>query len=260
MSRTTPSQPRGDRPQQLVAGAVAERVVDALEVVEVDEQRRDRRLAATRARQHLLDAVEDQRAVGQARQRVVGGQERELVLAASELLVGALALCLEGLAHPHERDVEAALQHAQSPARAPRRERPSCAAVSRSTSSAASRQRRQRLVTSFSGAARWAASWPKIRHDSWPDLARDLRALAGHPAGDRDRGDRADPREAVFDDLVEHLARLRGAAMHPRDHIVGARVQRFAEAAQLLAISSRARDSSRAPAPDGGARRDPPFD
>ena len=36
-----------DRLQQLVADAVPERVVDALEVVEVDEQRRDRRLAAS---------------------------------------------------------------------------------------------------------------------------------------------------------------------------------------------------------------------
>ncbi len=45
---------------------------------------------------------------------------------------------------------------------------PECRRVSCTTSSAASRQRRQRLVTSFSGAARWAASWPKIRHDSRP--------------------------------------------------------------------------------------------
>ncbi len=93
-------EPRGDRLQQLVAGAVAERVVDALEVVEVDEQRRHRRLAATRAGEHLLDAVEDQRAVRQAGQRVVGGQERELLLAPRELLVGPLALGLEALAHP----------------------------------------------------------------------------------------------------------------------------------------------------------------
>ena len=34
-------QPRGQEPHQLVAGAVAERVVDELEVVEVDVQQRD---------------------------------------------------------------------------------------------------------------------------------------------------------------------------------------------------------------------------
>lgn len=36
------------------------------------------------------------------------------------------------------------------------------------TSHAASHQRRQRLVTSLSGADRWAASWAKICQDSWP--------------------------------------------------------------------------------------------
>ena len=70
----------------------------ALEVVEVDEQRGDGRLAARRAREHLLDAVEDQRAVRQAGERVVRGEERELLLAARELLVGAFARLLEGLA------------------------------------------------------------------------------------------------------------------------------------------------------------------
>ena len=45
---------------------------------------------------------------------------------------------------------------------------PSSAALSPSTSAAQSRQRRQRLVTSFSGASRWEASWAKIRQDSWP--------------------------------------------------------------------------------------------
>ena len=93
-------QPRRDGPQQLVADVVPERVVDALEVVEVDEQRRHRRLAARRAREHLLDAVEDQRPVRQSRQRVVRRQERELLLAARELLVGSLAL---GSKHSHTR-------------------------------------------------------------------------------------------------------------------------------------------------------------
>jgi hypothetical protein len=74
-------QSRGDRAQQFVADAVAERVVDALEVVEVDEQRRHGRLVAARAREHLLDAIEDQRPVRQSSQRVVGGQERKLLLA-----------------------------------------------------------------------------------------------------------------------------------------------------------------------------------
>ena len=112
-SRTTPSEPRGDRAQQFIADAVPERVVDRLEVVEVDEQRRDRCLAAARAREHLLDAVEDQRPVREPGQRIVGRQERELLLAPRELFVGPPALDLEALAHPHEAELEAQLQDVQ---------------------------------------------------------------------------------------------------------------------------------------------------
>ena len=54
--------PTGDGAQQLVAGAVAEAVVDPLEVVEVDEQHRH--LGAPPA-QRVLETVEEQRAVGQ---------------------------------------------------------------------------------------------------------------------------------------------------------------------------------------------------
>ncbi len=52
---------------------------------------------------------------GQPGQRIVGRKEGELLLAAGELLMGVLALGLEGLAHPYERDVKAALQHAKRP-------------------------------------------------------------------------------------------------------------------------------------------------
>ena len=45
-----PAQAPGDPPQQPVAGAVAEGVVDELEVVEVDEQQRDRAAGARAAR------------------------------------------------------------------------------------------------------------------------------------------------------------------------------------------------------------------
>ena len=63
-------------------------------------------LAARAAREHLLHAVEDQRPVRQARERVVGRQEPELLLAARELFVGSLALGVEALGHPHEAELE----------------------------------------------------------------------------------------------------------------------------------------------------------
>ena len=60
-----------DRLQQLVAGFVAERVVDVLELVEIDEQHGAGVAVAAAARQQLLDAVADQRPVGQPGQAVM---------------------------------------------------------------------------------------------------------------------------------------------------------------------------------------------
>jgi hypothetical protein len=85
-------QSRRDRLQEFVARGMAERVVDRLEVIEVDEQGGERRLLATRAQHQLLDAIEDQRPIRQPGERVVGRQKRELALAALELLIRALAL------------------------------------------------------------------------------------------------------------------------------------------------------------------------
>ena len=72
-----------------------------------------------------------------------------------------------------------------------------------------------------------------------PDLARHRGALAGHPAGDGDRGDRADAHEALFDDRVERATRVRRAAQDARDDIVGARAERLTEPAQLDSVDLR---------------------
>ena len=61
----------GDADEQLVAGSVAQRVVDGLEVVEVDERDGHDLVVPRGALQRLLDAVEEQRAVREAGQRVV---------------------------------------------------------------------------------------------------------------------------------------------------------------------------------------------
>ena len=72
-------QPRGNGDEQPVAGLVAEGVVDVLEVVEVDEQRRPCRPVALAAGEELLDAVHDQRPVRQVGQRVVQRLMAQLV-------------------------------------------------------------------------------------------------------------------------------------------------------------------------------------
>ena len=78
--RRARAQPRGDRHEQAVAGGVAEAVVDGLEVVEVDEQHRQRPAEAAACAQRVLDAVEEQGAVGEAGQRVVERLVAQLVL------------------------------------------------------------------------------------------------------------------------------------------------------------------------------------
>ena len=59
---------------------MAERVVDELEVVEVDEEHADEPIGAPLAGQRVLDAVVEQRAVGELGQRVVEGAVAELLL------------------------------------------------------------------------------------------------------------------------------------------------------------------------------------
>ena len=86
--RTVGLQAQRDLLQQLVAAGVAERVVDQLEVVEVDEQHRERRVAALRLHDHLREAVGEQRAVGQPGQRVELRQVGEPALAVDALQRG----------------------------------------------------------------------------------------------------------------------------------------------------------------------------
>ena len=59
---------------------MAEGVVDRLEVVEVHEQHGDGLLVARLALQRVLDAVPEQRAVGETGDRVVEGLMCELLL------------------------------------------------------------------------------------------------------------------------------------------------------------------------------------
>ena len=75
-------QASGDRLQQLVADRVPERVVDRLEVVEIQEE--DRVVAPARGQQ-LAEPIEEERAVGQAGQRVVEGLVLEAALELAQL-------------------------------------------------------------------------------------------------------------------------------------------------------------------------------
>ena len=75
-------QARADADEHLVAGAVAEAVVELAEAVEVDEQHRRVALLAARAIERLLEAVLEQRPVREARQRVLQPEPRDLLVGA----------------------------------------------------------------------------------------------------------------------------------------------------------------------------------
>ena len=64
----------GHRAQQLVAARMAERVVDLLELIEVDEQQRRQLLGVALARQQPSDLVAEIDAVGQRGEFVVARQ------------------------------------------------------------------------------------------------------------------------------------------------------------------------------------------
>ena len=70
----------GDRHEQVIAGGVAEAVVDRLEVVHVEEEHGDPARLAHPAGKRVLDAIREQRTVGKARERVVEGAVGELIL------------------------------------------------------------------------------------------------------------------------------------------------------------------------------------
>ena len=76
------AQPARHLQQQLVAGGVAERVVDGLEVIDVDEHHRHGAAVALGAREAVAQPIGEQLAVRQVREDVVVGVELDLFLGA----------------------------------------------------------------------------------------------------------------------------------------------------------------------------------
>ena len=74
------AQALGDADQDGVALAVPQAVVDRLEVVEIDEEDRQRPRIALVERQGVVQPIDEERAVGKAGQRVMEGLVAELVL------------------------------------------------------------------------------------------------------------------------------------------------------------------------------------
>ena len=71
LAAATGREPLSHLGEQVVAALVAERVVDELEAVDVEHEHGDRAAVASGERERVVDAVDEQRAVRQAGQRVV---------------------------------------------------------------------------------------------------------------------------------------------------------------------------------------------
>ena len=195
----------------------------------------DRRFADPRPHQHLLDAVTDQGPVRQPGQRVVRGQEGKLLLASAQLLVRALALALEGLTHPHQGHLEAALEHQQRIGKGRCRQLQLNGALAHHQSrGVAPAQAALRHLVEGSGALR--RQLPEDLPGILADLARDVFALARHPARHGDRRDCPHLREAVLHHGVELPPRHRRQLDHLLDDVRGPLVQPLTEPPKLLCL------------------------
>ena len=106
-------QPRSDLLQQRIAAVVAERVVDVLEAIEVEQKDAKHRLVAARAEQRLPQTVAEQRAVGQSGQRIV--QRLVLQRVGVRLALGDVAHCRdEEATRPDLRRVDQELEWKQA--------------------------------------------------------------------------------------------------------------------------------------------------
>ena len=85
-------QAAGDRHQHLVAGGVSQRLVDALEAVDVEAGDHGRGAAAAPVVDAGADRAQQRLAVGQAGEGVVGQQELDLVGGAGQLRAGRVVL------------------------------------------------------------------------------------------------------------------------------------------------------------------------
>ena len=83
------AQPLGDVEDELVADVMAERVVDVLEVIEVDVEHRRRRAAGAHIVDHGFEPLAEIDAVGQAADRIVQRQMAQLRFAGPDLLGAA---------------------------------------------------------------------------------------------------------------------------------------------------------------------------
>ena len=161
-------QSAGDLDEQIVAGVVAEPVVDAFEAVEVEEQQRERGGMAARASDRDVEPVEQEHAVRQAGKRIVERLVRE---------AGRGALALDRVAdRPVERiGVGGRLDQVVLGAVVDRAQGGVCSSVSASTTTGTS----GRSTGLRRGCRRVVVAGRKVEHDAVDVCSRSARRTRG---------------------------------------------------------------------------------
>ena len=243
--------PGRDDAQQLVADRMAEGVVDALEAVEVDEHRGRLGAGVARVGEHLLGAIHDQRAVGEAGERVVQRLVAELAGLLLDHPQRAGAAAGQHL-HEHEgeqaeREPDARARAAPGPRgrRAPRARRAVTVTVQRPSAStemrlvsalpaARSRSARPTVAACVSESVRNAAPAPVGTRYSGSRRAR-ARASRRRPSGGRPTTRRIG--SASNRPMIQPVAPARRAFERARD--AAAAVDRRDDLEHLVAVAGR---------------------
>ena len=249
---------RGHLLEEPVAGVMAEPVVDLLEPVQVDEQHAHRQAGALRPREGLVEAIAEQRAVGEIREPVVERLPGQLLLEPDAL--GDVARVQHDAAEragpragrsrgprggATRRSGWSARKIISLAARRPRRSRAGCRArpgrrswMKPSPSSSCSRSAEHRLHR-LAGVA--AAVFPEDEHEvgGGPDEAAEVRRL---PARRGDEGPALGQRDEEPEDAQPDLERDQVA-----DVVVGrVAIDRAAssETFEVIAVRMRSRSSA----------------
>ncbi len=210
-----------------------EGVVDRLEVVDIDEQGHNLSLAASASCEHLLHAIQDQRPVRQAGERVVGGKEPKLLLAARELFVRSLALGVKALGYPHQAELQSQLQHVQGLRERLLRSVQLHGALAQHLGHRVAPP--QAALGQLVQRRRAVSSELAVDDPGFPaGLDGRLDTLARQPPAHRDRGASVDSLKAVLHNGVHVVSLPSRARGRQVKHVFGPRLQRLAERMHIL--------------------------
>ena len=208
------AQPLGDVEDELVADVMAERVVDVLEVIEVDVEHRRGRAAGAHVVDHGFEPLAEIDAVGQAADRIVQGEMAQLRFAGPDLLGGAPHVAQyetdqqrEAAERDRDERQHAADDGAARPRRLPGNTRDRVALRIGKVDDVLVGGQRLSIEPAQLGQLQAVADLVQQLVIQIPDRRRDRRALiAGTQIAVGADGDRRDNRRPIHETLYQHRA------------------------------------------------------